>query len=262
MVASTCTHTHALHTHTHTHSLSLPHLFSLSHLRWSRIYPVPISLSALIYNACVLSCFSRVWLCDPMDCSPPGCLCPWDSPGTKTGVSCHFLLQDLLDRGNVSKSLMSPALAGGFFTTSTTWEAHTHNIISELLYLYPSGVWDLFAVLFSFFFRQRTYYVHKLLKLIFPLFYIIPLRYSWNIYFSCLLVYGCPQCWFAFWTCKTFTWFLKLKPYREAPGPSTSFSPSPGSEPGSVVVYIWNVIHLKISNPKAIFLEIISSSKS
>ena len=21
---------------------------------------------------CVLSCFSRVWLCDPMDCSPPG----------------------------------------------------------------------------------------------------------------------------------------------------------------------------------------------
>ena len=23
-------------------------------------------------HACILSCFSRVWLCDPIDCSPPG----------------------------------------------------------------------------------------------------------------------------------------------------------------------------------------------
>ena len=27
-------------------------------------------------------------LCDPMDCSPPGFLCPWDSPGKNTGVGC------------------------------------------------------------------------------------------------------------------------------------------------------------------------------
>ena len=30
---------------------------------------------------------------DPKDCSPPGLLCPWDSPGKNTGVGCHHLLQ-------------------------------------------------------------------------------------------------------------------------------------------------------------------------
>ena len=32
-------------------------------------------------------------LCDPRDGSPPGSRHPWDSPGKKTGVGCHFLLQ-------------------------------------------------------------------------------------------------------------------------------------------------------------------------
>ena len=32
-------------------------------------------------------------LCDPTDCSPPGLLCPRDSPGKNTRVDCHFLLQ-------------------------------------------------------------------------------------------------------------------------------------------------------------------------
>ena len=32
-------------------------------------------------------------LWDPMHCSPPGFLCPWDSPGRNTRVSCHTLLQ-------------------------------------------------------------------------------------------------------------------------------------------------------------------------
>ena len=31
-------------------------------------------------------------LCDPIDGSPPGSPCPWDSPGKNTGVGCHFLL--------------------------------------------------------------------------------------------------------------------------------------------------------------------------
>ena len=35
---------------------------------------------------------SCLTFCDPMDCSPQA-LCPWDSPGKNTGVSCHFLLQ-------------------------------------------------------------------------------------------------------------------------------------------------------------------------
>ena len=33
---------------------------------------------------------------------------------------------DLPDQGIEPTSLMSPALAGSFFTTSATWEAHTY----------------------------------------------------------------------------------------------------------------------------------------
>ena len=47
-------------------------------------------------------------------------LCPWDSPGKDTWVGCCALLQG---GGIKTASPMSPALAGGFFTTSTTWEA-------------------------------------------------------------------------------------------------------------------------------------------
>ena len=36
---------------------------------------------------------SCLTLCDPIDGSPPGSPCPWDSPGKNTGVGCHFLLQ-------------------------------------------------------------------------------------------------------------------------------------------------------------------------
>ena len=65
-------------------------------------------------------------LCDPVDCIPPG-------------SSVHRILQqeywsglpshppgDLLYPGIKPTSLMSPVLAGGFFTTSTTWEAHLY----------------------------------------------------------------------------------------------------------------------------------------
>ena len=34
-------------------------------------------------------------LCYPIGCSPPGLLCPWDSPGKNTGVGCHALLQGI-----------------------------------------------------------------------------------------------------------------------------------------------------------------------
>ena len=59
-------------------------------------------------------------LCESMECSLPGSSVheilqvsglPFPSPG------------DLPDPGIKPASLMSPALAGGFFTTSTTWEA-------------------------------------------------------------------------------------------------------------------------------------------
>ena len=73
---------------------------------------------------CVLSHFNHIWLfATPMDCSLPG-------------SSVHGILQarilewvaisssrDLPDPGVEPTSLMPPALAGRFFTTSATWEA-------------------------------------------------------------------------------------------------------------------------------------------
>ena len=74
-------------------------------------------------------------LCDPMDCSPPGSsvqrilqagILKWVVLSFSRGSS------QPRDRTHVS---MSPALAGRFFTTSTTWEAqaqlkaqHFHDI--------------------------------------------------------------------------------------------------------------------------------------
>ena len=39
-------------------------------------------------------------------------------------MPCHALLEDLRDPGIEPTSLTSPALANGFFTTGTIWEAH------------------------------------------------------------------------------------------------------------------------------------------
>ena len=48
---------------------------------------------------------------------PARFLCPRDAPGKKTGVGCHALLpRDLPDPGTELESLLTPALAGGFFT--------------------------------------------------------------------------------------------------------------------------------------------------
>ena len=77
----------------------------------------------LYMHGFMLRHFSHICLCNPTDCSLPG--------------SCvHGILQarilewlacptpgDLPDPGIELTSLMSPALADGFFTTSTTWEA-------------------------------------------------------------------------------------------------------------------------------------------
>ena len=75
-------------------------------------------------DACVLSCFSRVQLC----------VTPW-TVARQAPLSMGFSRQeywsglpfpppgDLPDPGIEPASLKLPALARGFFTTSTTWEA-------------------------------------------------------------------------------------------------------------------------------------------
>ena len=46
-----------------------------------------------------------------------------DSPSKNIGVGYHALLQGIFLTQGPNLCLMSPALAGRFFTTSATWEA-------------------------------------------------------------------------------------------------------------------------------------------
>ena len=48
-----------------------------------------------VETPCAQSLQSRLTLCNPVDCSPPGSLCPWDSPCKNTGMGCHALLQGI-----------------------------------------------------------------------------------------------------------------------------------------------------------------------
>ena len=69
----------------------------------------------------VKSLQSYLTLCYPRDHSLPSS-CPWDSPGKNTGMGCHALLVIFPAQGS-NPCLLCP-WAGGFFTTSVTWEAH------------------------------------------------------------------------------------------------------------------------------------------
>ena len=88
--------------------------------QWEAIKGVCVFL--IVLNHCVLSSFKLCpTLCNPLD--PPGSS-PWDSPGKNTGMGCHAVLQGIFPtQGSSQRLLTSLALAGGFFTTSATWEA-------------------------------------------------------------------------------------------------------------------------------------------
>ena len=62
-------------------------------------------------------------LCDPMDYSLPGSSIHGASPGKNTRVGYHTLLQGIFLTQAISASLIFLALAGRFFTTSSSWEA-------------------------------------------------------------------------------------------------------------------------------------------
>ena len=55
-------------------------------------------------------------------------LCPQDFPGKNTGMGCHFLFQGVF-LTRIEPEF--PALTGGFFTSSVTWEAFKHNGFAE-----------------------------------------------------------------------------------------------------------------------------------
>ena len=86
------------------------------------------SIGSNVEKVKVLVAQSCLTLCDPMDCSPPG-------------SSVHGILQarmlewvampspgDLPDPGIEPRPLMSPALAGGFFTTSAANVRASHKL--------------------------------------------------------------------------------------------------------------------------------------
>ena len=100
-------------------------------------------------RVCVLVAQSCLTFCDPMDCSPPG-------------SSVHGILQartlewvaipppgDLPDPG-IQPTSLSPALAGGFFTTEPPGKPYFTSYFSSPFYLQPHFMLMLtyFSILF------------------------------------------------------------------------------------------------------------------
>ena len=84
-----------------------------------------ILISACVHAKLFQSCPT---LCDSIECSLLGSfLCPQDFSGKNIGMGCHALLQGIFPTQNQTYFSLSPALADGFFTTNTIWEAHTDN---------------------------------------------------------------------------------------------------------------------------------------
>ena len=69
---------------------------------------------------CVQVAQSCPTLCDSIDCSPPGSSVHGDSPGKKTGVECHSLLQGPSQPKDWTQI---SCIASEFFTIWTTREA-------------------------------------------------------------------------------------------------------------------------------------------
>ena len=59
-------------------------------------------------------------LCDPMNCSPPGCSVHGDSPGQNTGAGCHDFLQGIFPTQRLNPGLLH---CGRYFTIWATREA-------------------------------------------------------------------------------------------------------------------------------------------
>ena len=83
---------------------------------------------------CCLLLFSHYVMSNslqPHGQQPTRLLCPWAFPGKNTAAACHVLLQGILPTQRSNLCSLSLALAGGFFPTSTTWEAH-HQLYSKI----------------------------------------------------------------------------------------------------------------------------------
>jgi len=59
-----------------------------------------LKIKALVGQPCLI-------LCDPMDCSPPRLLCPWNSPGKNNEVGSHSLPQGIFLTQESNPGLLS-----------------------------------------------------------------------------------------------------------------------------------------------------------
>ena len=90
------------------------------------------------YNlcACVLSCFSCVWLFVTLQTIALQSPLSMGFSKQDYWVDCHALLQGIFLTQGSNSSLLSPALLGRFFTTSATWET--------LIYYWPGSKYSAF----------------------------------------------------------------------------------------------------------------------
>ena len=88
---------------------------------------------------CCLVAQSCTPLLRPHELQPTRLLCPWNFPGKGLSFPPPG---DLLHPGIEPMSLKSPALAGGFFTTSATWEAPSQWVSPAKAHLQQKhGLW-------------------------------------------------------------------------------------------------------------------------
>ena len=117
------------------HTSLFTFFFFLLILIFSRVFLLLLSMSAYHQSSLHISHFSNVRFCVTLwtvACQAP--LSMIFSPGKNTGVGCCALLHGVFLTQGSNPGLMSLALAGRFFTTSTTWEAPQSSLI---FYLFP-----------------------------------------------------------------------------------------------------------------------------
>ena len=72
------------------------------------LFSFPMSILAIMMCVCVLSCFSPVQLCSPMDCCPPGPFVHLESPVKNTGLGCYALPQRIFSTQGSNPCLLWP----------------------------------------------------------------------------------------------------------------------------------------------------------
>ena len=111
--------------------------------------------------------------CDPMDCSLARILCLWGSSGKNTGVSCHFLLQEIFLTQGLNPHLLHWQV--GFLPLShleSPIYIYTHTYIHTHTHIYVYYIYNI-NVVFLEYESQKKYLKWKKLR---------PNRWTHSIY--------------------------------------------------------------------------------